>query len=212
MNLMLLFPIGVALFAAAGWAVTAQRVAWLRHRLHTDPLTGLANRDALAIGLKRLKQSRRPHALGLLMLDLDDFKHVNDTYGHRVGDQVLVTVAQRLQAASGPGELVVRLHGDEFAVLLGVLPIGLAGHRTASYRREAFTTAAIGAGPHPSCPITASIGAAVLPAENAELSALLAQADTAMYRTKHHRKDPRGRGFLTRRNWPCVASSNEVAA
>jgi diguanylate cyclase len=91
----------------------------LTARLHTmaftDSLTGLGNRAQF---LDRLDQAAAEGAeVGVLLIDLDDFKPVNDSYGHAAGDAVLVETAARLRAAAGPDDVVARLGGDEFAVL-----------------------------------------------------------------------------------------------
>jgi diguanylate cyclase (GGDEF)-like protein len=92
----------------------------LRRLAHTDPLTGLANRLSLAerieMGVNDLDVSSP--GIALLMLDLDGFKAVNDTYGHAIGDELLMMVARRLRGSLRPSDLVARLGGDEFAVLL----------------------------------------------------------------------------------------------
>jgi diguanylate cyclase (GGDEF)-like protein len=80
-----------------------------------DPLTGLTNRRGLAEALEAAFATSKP--LSLLYLDLDDFKQVNDRYGHATGDQLLICVAQRLKHAVHPDDLVARLGGDEFVVL-----------------------------------------------------------------------------------------------
>lgn len=173
--------------AAVGWATTSRRLARVRAQLHSDPLTGLANRLELA---DRVHEARRGQgSVALLMLDLDDFKPINDTYGHDEGNRVLRHVADRLHATADEDELPVRLHGDEFAMLLVGLPPGAAGRAVAAQRIEAVRRAIAE-------PLTtqlarhairASIGASVLPAERAELSALLSQADASLYRDKPHR-------------------------
>lgn len=173
--------------AATGWAATACHAAHLRHKLRTDPLTGLANRDALAARLHR--HQHHAATLGLLLADLDGFKQVNDIHGHDIGNVLLRQISRRLRAAAHPGELVVRLHGDEFAILLGNLPSGPAGRRSAAHRREVFaatvnTPVSTEAG---DVRVSASIGAAVLPRTAADLSALLSTADHDMYRVKRSR-------------------------
>lgn len=173
--------------ALAGWALNAHRLARLRAHLRTDRLTGLANREGLALHLKDVR--RGAPAVGLLLLDLNQFKQINDLHGHDEGNRVLVRVGARLRAVSLPVELAVRHHGDEFALLLGALPAGPGGHRTAASRIDAVRRAlarplATGRATHA---ITASVGGAVLQAEAAELSALLAHADASMYRDKARR-------------------------
>jgi len=90
----------------------------LAHRALHDPLTGVANRYVLTDRMDRLSENPSRHGQALAMLDLDGFKDINDTYGHPVGDQVLVDVAQRLNSTLSDGSVLVRLGGDEFGVLL----------------------------------------------------------------------------------------------
>ncbi|WP_224005771.1 EAL domain-containing protein [Aureimonas sp. SA4125] len=91
----------------------------LRSQAHLDPVTGLYNRAYLTKRLEEGLATRIWERRGvvLYMLDLDDFKHINDTFGHRAGDLVLEEVARRLIAAAGPEDLSVRLGGDEFVVV-----------------------------------------------------------------------------------------------
>lgn len=172
--------------SAVGWWRATRTTARLRARLHTDPLTGLVNRDGLATRLADSPVSAT--SVGLLLLDLDSFKQVNDTYGHAEGNTVLRHVAAQLAAACGPGEVPVRLHGDEFAVLLPALPAGQAGHLAAMDRAIAIRAAVA----EPllttrTChTITASVGAAVQSRTGADLARLLAEADSAMYAAKRH--------------------------
>lgn len=178
---------------AAGWAATA-RLAWLWwRRLHTDPLTGLANRDALAQAFARAR--RRSLAVGVLLLDLDHFKAINDIWGHDAGNLVLRHVAHQLTFHTGPDRtaLPVRLHGDEFAVLLTDLPPGAAGMRLAEQhaREIAVAIATPVAFGVDQLAVTATVGAAVSPAREARLGALLRVADQRMYAEKaRHHVDP----------------------
>ena len=96
----------------------------LGHDASHDPLTGLANRVLLSQRLNLALARRTPAAVspGLLLIDLDRFKDINDSYGHAVGDEVLVSTARRLSAAVRPEDVVARLGGDEFAVLVDELP------------------------------------------------------------------------------------------
>jgi diguanylate cyclase (GGDEF)-like protein len=174
--------------SATGWAATAATAVHLARRLRTDPLTGLPNREALAGLVRRAaaKGARRGGSVGLLLLDLDRFKAINDTHGHAVGNTALQAVAGRLAALAGPGERPIRLHGDEFALWLGHLPTSPASQDHA--QRRAGQVASVLAehveiGRH-RLAVTASVGAAVLPAAGLTVAALLAKADHAMYRAK----------------------------
>ena len=91
----------------------------LRHQAHLDSVTGLYNRAYLNKRLEEGLATRVWQTRGVLlyMLDLDDFKHINDTFGHRAGDLVLEEVARRLVASAGPEDIAVRLGGDEFVVV-----------------------------------------------------------------------------------------------
>ena len=89
----------------------------LQHQTLHDPLTGLANRDLFADRIEHLLAQRNVD-LGLLYCDIDDFKSVNDRYGHQAGDRLLCIVSGRLLECVRPGDTVARLGGDEFAVLL----------------------------------------------------------------------------------------------
>lgn len=184
--------VSVAGASAVGWWRATRTAARLRARLHTDPLTGLVNRDGLAARLAEAPARLWAPAVGLLLLDLDGFKQVNDTYGHAEGNTVLRHIAAQLTAACGPREVPVRLHGDEFAVLLPALPDGQAGHLAAMDRAIAIRAAVA----EPllttrTChTTTATVGAAVQSRDGADLARLLAEADAAMYAAKpHHQRD-----------------------
>lgn len=87
---------------------------------HYDALTGLPNRLLLADRLHQamVQSQRRDNSLAVVFLDLDGFKAINDTHGHNIGDEVLVTVAQRMKAVLRDGDTLARIGGDEFVVLL----------------------------------------------------------------------------------------------
>lgn len=107
----------------ADMASEAARVQYevvsLERRANTDPLTGLPNYGAFQLALDDANENRPYHdGVGLMFLDLDNFKHLNDTYGHPAGDELLRVVAERLQSASGGGDFVARVGGDEFVVIL----------------------------------------------------------------------------------------------
>lgn len=148
-----------------------------------DHLTGLANRHALEGRLADRLEG--PSPVGLLYLDLDDFKEVNDLLGHAAGDDLLRGVADRLRAVTRAQDVVARLGGDEFAVLVG----GDADEtlvRELAARVEAALGRPIACGPA-ARPVPASLGAAV--GVGVEPDELVHAADEAMYARKHGRVD-----------------------
>ncbi|MBD2653730.1 EAL domain-containing protein [Synechocystis sp. FACHB-383] len=161
-----------------------QQAAALFHQAHYDHLTGLPNRILAKDRLQQAIESalRHKHLVGLMFLDLDNFKKVNDTLGHNAGDQLLVEVSERLQRALRQTDTVARLGGDEFLIivdqvahsrrltaiaqrLLGVMrqPVNLQG-------MEFF--------------VHGSIGITVFPDDGFQADTLLRNADTAMYAAK----------------------------
>ncbi|MCU1483443.1 MAG: Diguanylate cyclase/phosphodiesterase with sensor(S) [Actinomycetia bacterium] len=151
----------------------------LRHQAFHDGLTGLANRAHLHDELGRLLAAgRRP---SLLLLDLDEFKAVNDTAGHDLGDHVLVAVAGRLIDATRPGDLVSRLGGDEFAIVMHDDPRAHAGVAVADRILHALRMPLVVQGRQVRC--LGSIGVAAAD-EQATPAGLLRDADTAMYVAK----------------------------
>jgi diguanylate cyclase (GGDEF)-like protein len=172
-----------------GWVqverdITEQRRAdeKIRYLARHDSLTGLANRavfnDVIAEELAR----RPKESIGLLCLDLDHFKSVNDTLGHPIGDALLKIVAQRLQTHARDGDIVARLGGDEFAVLQ------LGGEQPAAAARlsKAIIEALNGtyeiSGHH--VKVGVSIGIAIAPTDGNDSEMLMRNADIALYRAK----------------------------
>ena len=146
----------------------------------TDPLTGLLNRAGLEERSRALLQPPGRH--GLMMIDLDHFKPVNDVHGHRAGDEVLVEIARRLAAAVRGPDTVARVGGDEFVVLVagGADPAvlqGLARRLQAAIREPVPFTGG-------TARVDCSIGITAYPQGGDDLDALLLRADRAMYRAK----------------------------
>ena len=156
----------------------------LRRLAHHDQLTGLPNRRQLGSWLEAdiARSSRQSTRVGVLFIDLDRFKHVNDAFGHETGDQLMAAVAERLQAVIGTGDRLVRYGGDEFALvtsgLTGTAALEKLARRLVRMVEQPYT---IGEQP---VRISASIGAAL--AEHTAVSAeeLLFDADVARYRAK----------------------------
>jgi diguanylate cyclase (GGDEF)-like protein/PAS domain S-box-containing protein len=156
----------------------------LIHDALHDPLTGLANRVLLRDHLERAlaRHGRTPGTVALLFVDLDDFKQVNDRFGHAAGDQILCQVAARLGAAVRADDVVGRQSGDEFAVLLDrVLGEDEAVVAAERILRELRRPIQLGAR---SVVVGGSIGIAVAVDRDATTEDLLIQADAAMYAAK----------------------------
>lgn len=157
--------------------------AQLRYSALHDPLTGLPTRALLQDRLEGALAYAERHPsfqFALLYLDLDGFKAVNDTLGHRAGDDLLIEVANRLRACVREGDTVARLGGDEFAALLGGLKAPEDAYRLAERVVNALVMSVAA---EPTLPITASVGVA-LPEPGLNAAEQLARADTAMYRAK----------------------------
>lgn len=175
----------LGMFVAAAVMYYTKRASRERHHLAThDALTGLPNR---MLFMDRLEQSlvraqRRNTLVGVMFIDLDRFKRVNDTLGHASGDALICEVAQRLRAATRAEDVVARLGGDEFGVVIDVARIShvlqvvekILGAVSEPYRiaeRELFS----------SC----SIGVSVYPNDGSDGTSLLKHADTAAFTAKN---------------------------
>lgn len=150
----------------------------------TDPLTGLGNRQAVFDhGPALIAEARRyERRVGVMVLDIDHFKEVNDTLGHHAGDQLLQQIAGRLAACTREYDLLARLGGDEFVVLVPSLDDVLDMAIVAA-RLEAALSAPLDVGGQV-VHSGASVGVAVFPQDGASLDELLAHADLAMYQAK----------------------------
>lgn len=170
----------------------------IEHRLeieaHTDALTGCASRryflELAQFEIRR--SSQQNETLSLLMLDLDKFKRINDNYGHQVGDLTLQTLAEACRQQLRADDVIGRLGGEEFAVLLPDTPDDVALD-VAERLRAAIEDAVVpfGSGVH----FTASIGIATFKGNDADIDALLYRADRALYEAK-----------LSGRNKVCIDS------
>ncbi|MDE1153475.1 MAG: PleD family two-component system response regulator [Micavibrio sp.] len=152
----------------------------------TDSLTGLFNRRYLMVHLEKLikKNLESQKALCVLMLDIDHFKKINDTYGHAVGDEVLKTFAERVSARLRSFDLVARLGGEEFVVVLPDISIDMAQQVAERLRVGIAKDAFITSSPHGPVPVTVSIGAALIQGEDIKVEEALRRADDELYRAK----------------------------
>ncbi|WP_430789607.1 putative bifunctional diguanylate cyclase/phosphodiesterase [Actinoplanes sp. G11-F43] len=158
-----------------------------RYRALHDELTGLANRALLGDAITRTlwAAGRQDEAVGLLLLDLNKFKEVNDTLGHHAGDLLLQEVAARLTGAVRAGDTVARLGGDEFAVLMPRIQSPEHCSEIARRLLDALEGPADLEGV--TVDISGSIGAAVFPLHSSTGTELLQHADIAMYTAKRNR-------------------------
>ncbi len=178
---------GRTLIASAGRDISERKRAEqaMTRLAFYDSLTGLANR---ALFLDRLRhasatKARAGERLAIAFIDLDHFKAINDTLGHRTGDAVLVEVAQRLASCLREADTLARLGGDEFVVLLEGVESERDAELVASKLMEALQAPLRIAGNE--IHLTASVGVALgMPGDAEDSAALLARADTAMYRAK----------------------------
>jgi diguanylate cyclase (GGDEF)-like protein len=190
---LLLAVVGIALSALLGVLIFVwsrnERIQELERQAGEDPLTGLKNRrrfeEDLNLAMARARRERTTGAL--VMLDLDYFKRVNDTYGHPAGDRLIVEVADVLRARTRASDVLARLGGDEFAVILPRCTIGearLAAEAIAKAIREHDSEQAEVES------VTASIGVAMFgdrPRTNN--AAIVSEADSAMYEAKDGGRD-----------------------
>jgi diguanylate cyclase (GGDEF)-like protein len=183
----------VALLLLCTMAILMLRKHWalLRHQhmllnmANTDTLAGTANRRHFMSRFEvELKHAQR-HGSGLavLMLDIDHFKQINDTYGHPIGDQAILACARACQMVLRDIDFLSRFGGDEFAILLS--DTGIDGAQVAAERlRQAILRCRIVGDTGVEVTMTASIGLAMLDASTLDVEAALAKADAALYRAK----------------------------
>lgn len=180
---------GVRIGVARDVTALRQTEEKLRFLAHHDPLTGLTNRalfrDRLELAMRNAH--RHQSSLALLFLDLNDFKRINDTHGHAMGDRVLCMIARRLEDCTRETDTVGRMGGDEFTVLL----TDIQSVEAVSEKVEqiiAAVTAPLGAEFGNIKPPSCSIGVACYPADGEDADTLLSHADDNMYQLKRQRR------------------------
>ncbi len=156
----------------------------LSDQANRDALTGLYNRRYLDSTLERelARCQREGQPLSLMLIDIDHFKQINDTYGHQAGDEVLKQLADMLNAQARSADVVCRFGGEEFLLLLPNMPQAVAQERAEQWRRD-FAANTIVFGEF-RMQVTLSIGLASYPGHGTSPQALIRSADRALYRAK----------------------------
>ena len=177
-----------------GWVGTheditleAESSRQIEYAAHHDLLTGLANRAKFNIEIKKLIENSelRKGGIMLMLVDLDRFKNVNDTFGNAMGDELLAAVAKRISASVRPSDMVARLGGDEFAILVhcGNIPrknLAVIANRIVKETSNCFMLE------ENRIEIGASIGISIINDDNYDLETVLAQADSALHKVKQN--------------------------
>ena len=161
----------------------------LEHMAHYDTLTGLPNRVLLAdrLQLAMLQSQRETSSLAVAFLDLDGFKHVNDRYGHRTGDEFLIALSLRMKTALRDGDTLSRIGGDEFVVVMGSLH-GPQDYEPVLERLLEAAAAPVLIGKL-TLQVSTSIGVTLYPQDGSDADVLLRHADQAMYVAKQSGKN-----------------------
>jgi len=161
----------------------------LRHRSEFDQLTNLHNRFSFERRLDELTDQSREEggSFAVIFIDIDGFKEINDTYGHRVGDLYLQGVAQRMKNQLRAADLLARIGGDEFCALVPLESIDADGEQVAQRLQNCFAGEFVLDGRR--IRGAASAGIAVFPRDGDSGEGLLSAADAAMYVSKHSKTD-----------------------
>ncbi len=154
----------------------------INQMVYRDPLTGLPNRhllnDRLTLALDQASENKQ--TIGIMFIDLDRFKYINDTLGHAIGDRLLIEVSKRVQSCMGKADTLSRQGGDEFVVLLPNTTsdeITKKAHQIIDLFTQSFML-------EPEMFVTPSIGISLYPTDGKDIETLIKNADTAMYRAK----------------------------
>lgn len=169
--------------------VDAQKreVEALEYKATRDPLTGVYNKEVTIKKIEKFISGNRNGMHMLMLVDLDDFKSINDNYGHLQGDKILVFVINHIKEKFAEGEIIGRIGGDEFIVFTGnIKNAGQAIEKATILKNELDTIYVNG---NHNIPISASIGAVLYPEAGLHYEQLMEQADKALYRVKEQGKN-----------------------
>ena len=170
-----------------GISLLQKKIGKLKFETQTDPMTGLFNRRGLAMTLESVVQLRQQFSA--ITLDIDHFKAINDSYGHDIGDEVIKSLAEQIRHNARESDILCRVGGEEFLVLLPGTPLAEAGMIAERLRQNVETLMLPGIQP-----ITISLGVAHWNQQQGEPDKALKRADEALYRAK---KDGRNRVVIS---------------
>ena len=160
-----------------GISLLQKKIGKLKFETQTDPMTGLFNRRGLAMTLESVVQLRQQFSA--ITLDIDHFKAINDSYGHDIGDEVIKSLAEQIRHSARESDILCRVGGEEFLVLLPGTPLAEAGMIAERLRQNVETLMLPGIQP-----ITISLGVAYWNQQQGEPDKALKRADEALYRAK----------------------------
>lgn len=160
-----------------GISLLQKKIGKLKFETQTDPMTGLFNRRGLAMTLESVVQLRQQFSA--ITLDIDHFKAINDSYGHDIGDEVIKSLAEQIRHSARESDILCRVGGEEFLVLLPGTPLAEAGMIAERLRQNVETLRLPGIQP-----ITISLGVAYWNQQQGEPDKALKRADEALYRAK----------------------------
>ncbi len=160
-----------------GISLLQKKIGKLKFETQTDPMTGLFNRRGLAMTLESVVQLRQQFSA--ITLDIDHFKAINDSYGHDIGDEVIKSLAEQIRHSARESDILCRVGGEEFLVLLPGTPLAEAGMIAERLRQNVETLILPGIQP-----ITISLGVAHWNQQQGEPDKALKRADEALYRAK----------------------------
>ena len=174
------------LMLASAMAKQKDLIAQLSHLARHDPLSCLLNRRAFGEEAQKLARycAKQSHPYSALMLDIDHFKSINDRFGHATGDQVISIAAEKISACLRSADIIGRVGGEEFAILLPKCTREQA-LEIAERIRRAFAQAQVTPDNRAPISVTVSVGLAASHDGSADVEALMEEADKALYRAKH---------------------------
>jgi diguanylate cyclase (GGDEF)-like protein len=159
----------------------------LEYKATRDPLTGVYNKEITIKKIDKFINGNRNGMHMLMFIDFDDFKKINDNFGHLQGDKVLIFVISRIREVFSEGEIIGRIGGDEFVVFAGNISCAEEATERARVLRQALDTTY--SSDNFTIPISGSIGVALYPEDGLHYEQLMDKADKALYNVKEHGKN-----------------------